>query len=80
MLSGNVFRTTGLQLKLLILIKSPNIFHWKNQEKNKVGVVLGKIKINVVKKVKETGIINMFFSYFAWGIHFKEGRSGCANT
>ena len=35
---------------ILILIESSNIFHWK--------------PANVVKKNKETGIINSFFSYF----------------
>ena len=44
----------------------------------KMGVVfgqnLGQIRSNVVKKSKETGIINRFFSYFAQGIHFKARR------
>ena len=31
---------------------------------------LGQIRPNVVKKSKETGIINKFFSYFTWGIPF----------
>ena len=36
------FRITGLQNKLLIIIESPNIFHWKSTKKRKkVGVVLG---------------------------------------
>ena len=62
------FRTTGFKLKLLISIKSLNIFHWKPAKKIKLGVVLGQnlgqIKSNVVKKNKETGIINDFFSCF----------------
>ena len=33
------FRTAGLQHKLLILIVSPNIFHWKSAKESKVGVV-----------------------------------------
>ena len=41
---------------------------------------LGQIRSNVVKKSKETDIINRFFSYFAWGIHFKARSSGCTNT
>ena len=50
-----------------------------------MGVVLeqnlGQIRSNVAKKIKETGIINRFFSYFVQGIHFKERSiSGCANT
>ena len=63
----NFFRTTGLQLKLLILIASPNIFHWKPAEKIKVGVVLGQnvgqTRLNVVKRVKKQ-ILSRFFSYF----------------
>ena len=41
------FRTAGLQQKLLILIKSPNTFHWKSAKKSKVGVVSGKIETKV---------------------------------
>ena len=37
----NFFGTTALQQKLLILIESPKIFHWKSTKKKKVGVVLG---------------------------------------
>ena len=40
----------------------------------------GKIWPNAVKKSKETGIINKFFSYFTWGIHFKAKNGGCTNT
>ena len=29
------FRTTGFQLKLIILIEFPNIFHWKPATKKK---------------------------------------------
>ena len=44
-----------------------------------LGQNLGEIKFNVVKKSKETGIIiSRFFSYFAWGIHFK--ASSCKKT
>ena len=35
------FRTAGLQHKLLKLIVSPNIFHWKSAKESKVGVVFG---------------------------------------
>ena len=66
---ANIFRTTGLQLKLLRLIESPNIFHWKPAKKPKIGVVLGQnlgqIRSNFIKKSKDTDIINRFFSYFA---------------
>ena len=34
-------RTAALQSKLLILIESPNIFHWKSAKKSEVGVVFG---------------------------------------
>ena len=56
------FRTTVLQLKLLKLIKSTNIFHWKSE---KVGVALGQylcqIRSNVVKKVKKLALSIGFF-------------------
>ena len=46
------FRTTRLQLNVLISIESPNILHWKPANKNKVGVVFGQnldqIRFNVV--------------------------------
>ena len=49
-----------------------------SKKKLKMDVVfgqnLGQIRSNVVKKSKETGIINRFFSYFAQGIHFKARR------
>ena len=35
-------RTTGLQHKLLKLIESSNIFHWKSAKKRKLGVVFGR--------------------------------------
>ena len=45
------FRTTGLQHKLLILIESPGIFHWKSEKKVKwvwsLGRNLGEIRSNV---------------------------------
>ena len=38
------FRTAGLQYELLILIVSPNIFHWKSAKKKQSGCGLrGKI-------------------------------------
>ena len=65
------FKTAGFQHKLLILIVSSNIFHWKSVKESKVGVVfalgqnLGQISSNVTKKNKGTGISMGFFSYFA---------------
>ena len=35
------FRITGVQHKLLILMKFPNRFHWKLAKKHKVDVVFG---------------------------------------
>ena len=50
---------------LLILIESPNIFHWKSAKKIKVGVALGQnlgqIRSNVVQKVKERVLLIGFF-------------------
>ena len=79
------FRTTGFQLKFLILIKLPNILHWKPAKKIKLGVVLGQnlsqIISNVVKKVyKETGNFIRFFSYLTCGLPFKARSSGCKTT
>ena len=57
------FRTTGLQFKLLILIESLNIFHWKpttTTTTKKMGVFLGQnlgqIRSNVVRKVKKLAL------------------------
>ena len=56
------FRTAGLHHKLLRLIESPNMFHWKWKSARKSKVVLvfgakfGANQSNVVKKNKETGI------------------------
>ena len=52
------FETTGLQDKLLTLIESPNIFHWKLWS---VGQNLDQIWYNVVRKERKTGILNSFF-------------------
>ena len=49
-------RTTGLQHKLLKLIESINIFHWKSTKKSKVGVVFGPNFVQCCEKNKETGI------------------------
>ena len=55
---------TGFQLKLLILIECCNIFHWKPEKNNRVGVVLwqhfGQIRPNVVKKVKKRALSKAF--------------------
>ena len=59
------FRTAGFQHKLLILIISSNIFHWKSVKDSKVGVVFGtKFGPNWVQcyeKNKGTGISMVFF-------------------
>ena len=63
-----IFRTTGLQHKLLILIESPDIFHWKSAKKGKwvwsLGKNLGQIVSSVVKKQRNWDF-NRFLSYFA---------------
>ena len=68
----------------LILNESPNIFQWKPAKKqsscSRGKNFLGQIRSNVVKKSKESGIINRFLSYFACGIPFKAKSSGCPNT
>ena len=50
------------------MIKSPNILHWKPEEKIKVGVVLGQnlgqIRSNVVKKVKKLGLSVVTFIFY----------------
>ena len=68
--SKKFFRTTGYQLKFLILIEFSNILHWKPAKtKIKLGVVLGaKFVPNYVKcceKSKETDNIVRFFSIIA---------------
>ena len=69
------FTTTLLQHKLLMLIESLNIFHWKSAKKGKcvwsVGQNLGEILYNDVKKTKKNCYFNGFFWYFAWGIHLQ---------
>ena len=45
-----------------------------------LGVAHYAFFVHVVKKSKETGIINRFFSYFVQRIHFKARSSGCTNT
>ena len=69
----------------LILIVSPNIFHWKSAKKTKVGVVfvgqnLGQIKSNVVKKNKL--VFQWFFFIFCMRYTFiyKQKGSGYRNT
>ena len=69
----NFLRTTGFQLKFLILIEFPNIVHWKPAKKIKLGVVLGQnlgqIMSNVVKKVKKQ-VISLGFFHILLGITF----------
>ena len=78
------FRTAGLQHKLLILIVSPNIFHWKSAKKSKVGVIfeeiLGPKLVQCCEKKPKKLVFSMgFFLYFAWGIHLQKGN-GYINT
>ena len=77
-------RTTGFQLKFLILIESPNIVHWKPAKKNQIecglGAKFGPNYVQCCEKRKETGNIISFFSYFTWGLSFKARSSGCKTT
>ena len=52
------FRTTELQLKLLIIIKSPNVFHWKSIKKQSGCGLTSKIW---AKKVKKLALSIVFF-------------------
>ena len=58
----------GFQLNFLILIKFPNICHWKSAKKIKVGAILGQnlgqIRSNVVKKVKKQRLSLGFFIFY----------------
>ena len=78
------FQNYWIKFKVINIFESPNIFHWKPAKRNKMGVVwgqnFGQARSKIVKKSKEIGIINRFFSYFAQGIHFKARSSGCTNT
>ena len=62
-----------MQSKLLILIESPNIFHWKSAKYTKwvwsLRQNLGQI--NPMLWNKETGIVNRLFSLFGWGNDLK---------
>ena len=77
-------RTTGL-LQKLILIESPNIFHWKSTTKKKKNgcsfrsKIWAKLGLMLWKKTKETGIINGLFSNFEWEIHLKARSSDYRN-
>ena len=66
---------TGFQLKLLILIESPKIFHWKPAKKKLKWLwSWGKIWAKtgpILWKNKETGIMNRSFLYLTWRIPFK---------
>ena len=61
------FGSAGLQHKLLTLIESPNVFHWKSTKKVKcvwsVGQNLGQILYNVVRKQRKTGISVVFLIF-----------------
>ena len=75
------FRTTGFQLKFLILIEFPNILHWKPAKKNQIGSGLlaksGPDHVQCCEKSKKTGNIIRIFSYFSWGFPLKARSSGC---
>ena len=62
---------------------NPQTYFIGNQQKKKVGVVLGlnldQIRSNVVKKVRKVALSIGLFSYFAWGIPFKTKNRECTN-
>ena len=66
--SNFFFRTIVFLLKLLILIESPNIFHNKPAKKIKVDVAsgqnLGKIRSNIMKKLKKWALSIGFFIFY----------------
>ena len=58
------FRTNGLQHKLLILIESPSIFHWKSAKKSKLGVVFeAKFGPNYVQCCEKTKKLFQIFAF-----------------
>ena len=77
------FQNYWIPIKLLILIESPNTFHWK-PAKTKEVVVLGQnlVKLGPMfeKKVKKLALSIGFFSYLGWEIPFKARSSGYAIT
>ena len=60
----------------MILIASPNIFHWKPAKKNQSGFGLeakfGPNQAQCCEKSKETGIYQQVFSYFTWEYLLKQ--------
>ena len=59
------FKTTGLQHNLLILIESPNIFHWKSAKRSKVGLVFGaKFGPNLFQCCEESSKTGMPMGFF----------------
>ena len=71
--SKKILRTTGFQLKFLILIEFHDIVHRKPAKKNQIGCGLGaKFRPNYVQcceKSKETGNVIRFF-HILLGITF----------
>ena len=67
----NLFRTTGFQLKFLILIEFPNILHWKAAKKsNQVwswGKIWAKLCPIVWKKYIKKQAISLGFFYILLG-------------
>ena len=65
------FKTTGLQHKLLILIESLNICHWKSVKKSKVCVVFGaKFGPNLVKCCEKTKKLVFQWVFFIFWIRY----------
>ena len=79
------FRTTGLQHKLLTLLESPNIFHWKSAEKGEwvrsLGQNLGQIRSNIVKnKTKKLSFHSGLFLIMHEVLCLKARSRGYRNT
>ena len=84
---GNFFflKTTGFLLKFLIWTEFPNIPNWKPAKKTTtknlircaLGAKFGPNYVQCYEEGKETGNIIRFFSYFTWGLPFKESAKLC---
>ena len=77
-------KTTGFLLKFLIWTEFPNIPNWKPAKKTKknlircgLGAKFGPNYVQCYEESKETGNVIRFFSYFTWGLPFKESAKLC---
>ena len=69
------FKTTGLQHNLLILIESPNIFHWKSAKRSKVGPVFGaKFGQNLFQCCEENSKTGMPMGFFMFCMRYTSNK------